>query len=65
MGGRVETFVDGRNLVQLAGIGYATELDYLTEAEQIEAEDLAAELMQDALAGVDLRARLIGRAVSQ
>jgi hypothetical protein len=66
VGGRVETFADDRNLVQLAGVGYANELDYLTtEGERVAAEDLAAELMLDALAGVDLRARLVGEAIER
>jgi hypothetical protein len=45
--------------------GWRSELNYMSDAEAEAAQDLEAELTLDALCGVDLRARLIGRAVSQ
>jgi hypothetical protein len=52
----------------LAGLflaGASTELSYLTADQADAARALEAELTADAAAGVDLRVRLIGRAVSQ
>lgn len=49
---------------QLLATGYLTELDHMTPDAQAEARALEAELLADAAAGVDLRIRLIGVAVS-
>lgn len=43
--------------------GMATELSYLETDEAETARALEAELLADAAAGVDLRVRLVGRAV--
>lgn len=61
VGGRVESIADGRTLGELVADGAASELDYLGAAAG-EALDLEGELTLDALAGVDVRARLVGRA---
>lgn len=45
--------------------GLMTELNYMTAEEAEAAVALEAELLKDAAAGVDLRIRLIGAAVSQ
>jgi len=45
--------------------GLASELNYMTAEQAEAARELEEELALDAIAGVDLRARLIGRAVSQ
>lgn len=45
--------------------GRSTELSYMTADQAAAAQDLEAELTLDAQAGVDLRVRLVGRAVSQ
>jgi len=45
--------------------GMFSELSYMTVDEQDAARALEAELLADAAAGVDLRIRLIGVAVSQ
>ncbi len=45
--------------------GLASELDYMTGDAADEARALETELLADAAAGVDLRARLVGTAVSQ
>jgi hypothetical protein len=68
VGGRVETFVDGRTFGELMADGLGTELSYLTPDAQAAAIALEEELTLDALdalAGVDLRARLVGAAISQ
>ncbi len=44
--------------------GLMTELNYMTTDEQAAAIALETELLLDAAAGVDLRIRLIGQAVS-
>lgn len=49
----------------LVAQGLMTELDYMTADEAEQALALEAELMLDAAAGVDLRVRLIGEAVSK
>jgi hypothetical protein len=49
----------------LVAAGLMTELDYMTSDEAARALALETELVADAKAGVDLRARLIGEAVSQ
>ena len=48
----------------LVMVGLAGELDYMTAEQADAARELEEELTLDAIAGVDLRARLIGRAVS-
>lgn len=63
VGGRVETFVDGRTLGELMVAGAASELDYMGDAAGA-ALDLEGELTLDAAAGVDVRARLVGGACS-
>jgi hypothetical protein len=55
---------DGRTVSQLLAAGALTELAHLDADAQVAARDLEAELILDALAGVDLRARLIARACS-
>lgn len=52
------------NLGELVLMGMATELDYLDTDAAETALALEAELLLDAAAGVDLRIRLIGTAVS-
>ena len=52
------------SLNTLLAAGMLTELDYMTADEAEAAAALEAELILDAQAGVDLRARLIGVAVS-
>ena len=64
VGGRVSVHVDGRTFGELMADGLGTELSYLTPDAQAAAIALEEELTLDALAGVDLRARLIGRACS-
>ena len=49
----------------LVAAGLMTELDYMTADEAERALALEAELVADAKAGVDLRVRLIGEAVSK
>lgn len=61
--GRVETFVDGRGLADL--ILAAGELSYMSPDAAMTAAALEAELTLDARAGVDLRVRLVGAAISQ
>lgn len=56
---------DTRTLSQLLATGVLTELSYMSADEQLAAQALEAELIQDAKAGVDVRVRLIGAAVSQ
>ena len=65
VGGRVEQIPDGRTLKALYRDGTATELDYLTEPERTAASELEFELMVDAAADVDLRARLVAHACSR
>lgn len=48
----------------LAG-GLLSELDYMPADAQVRARQLELALLADAAAGVDLRIRLIGSAVSQ
>lgn len=55
---------DDRTVSQLLAAGALTELTYLDADAQVAARDLEAELILDALAGVDLRVRLIARACS-
>jgi hypothetical protein len=64
VGGRVEVSIDGRTLGALVAAGVAAELDYLPPSERARAEALGEELVLDALAGVDPRARLVGLACS-
>lgn len=52
------------SLNTLLAAGMLSELDYMTADEAEAAAALEAELILDAQAGVDLRARLIGAAVS-
>lgn len=63
IGGRVESAPDTRTLGELIVQGGGTELDYLG-AGACDAIDLELDLTLDAVAGVDLRARLVGRACS-
>jgi hypothetical protein len=44
--------------------GFAGELSYMSDADALTARTLERELLADAAAGVDLRARLIGAACS-
>lgn len=53
-----------KTLNQLLAHGLLTELDYMTADEAEAATALEAELTADAQAGVDLRIRLVGAAVS-
>jgi len=62
VGGRVETHVDGRGLADL--ILAADELSYMSPDAAMAAVALEQELTLDALAGVDLRVRLVGASVS-
>lgn len=55
---------DSRTFGALVADGLGTELSYLTPDAQAAAIALEEELTLDALCGVDLRARLIGRACS-
>lgn len=45
--------------------GLMTELSYMSAEAQVAAQGLETELLKDAAAGVDLRARLVGVAVSK
>lgn len=63
VGGRIESTVDLRGLGALLADGAASELDYLGAAASA-ALDLEGDLTLDAIAGVDLRARLVGMACS-
>ena len=65
VGGRVSVHVDGRTFGELMADGLGTELSYLTPDAQAAAIALEEELTLDALAGVDLRVRLVGAAISQ
>ncbi len=49
----------------LLALGMMTELSYMSADDQAAALALEAELLADAHAGVDLRIRLVGAAVSQ
>lgn len=51
-------------LNQLLAAGILTELNYMPADEATAARALEAELLADATAGVDLRARLVAAAVS-
>ena len=53
------------SLNQLLAAGLLEELSYMMTEEAEQAVALEAELMLDAAAGVDLRARLIGFEVSK
>lgn len=57
--------IEAISLNQLLAHGLLTELSYMTADEAEAATALEAELIADAQAGVDLRIRLIGAAVSQ
>lgn len=57
--------MNNATLNTLVAVGLMTELDYMTADEQARARALEAELVADAKAGVDLRVRLIGEAVSK
>lgn len=52
------------SLNQLLAAGLMTELSYMPTDAQEAAAALEAELLADAAAGVDLRIRLVGAAVS-
>ena len=65
VGGRVSVHVDGRTFGELMADGLGTELSYLTPDAQAAAIAREEELTLDALAGVDLRVRLVGAAVSR
>lgn len=56
---------DSRTFGALVADGLGTELSYLTPDAQAAAIALEEELTLDALAGVDLRVRLVGAAVSR
>ncbi len=58
------TQIDTRTLNQLLAAGLLTELSHLDADAAEVARALEAELIADAQAGVDLRIRLIGTAVS-
>jgi hypothetical protein len=53
-----------QTMTNLVAAGLMTELSYMSTDAQATAVALEAELLADAAAGVDLRIRLIGAAVS-
>jgi hypothetical protein len=55
---------DPRTISQILAAGYISELSHLDADAQLAARTLEAELLADAAAGVDVRIRLIGEAVS-
>lgn len=57
--------MNNATLNTLVAAGLMTELSHMTSDEAERALALETELMLDAKAGVDLRARLIGEAVSK
>jgi len=57
--------MNNATLNTLVAAGLMTELDYMTADEAASALALETELVEDAKAGVDLRVRLIGEAVSK
>jgi hypothetical protein len=57
--------MDMETLNTLVAQGWMTELNYMTEQAAEAARALEAELLKDAKAGVDVRVRLVGVAVSQ
>lgn len=59
-----DVHLDMQTLNTLVASGLMTELDYMTADQAEAAIALEAELLADAAAGVDLRIRLVGAAVS-
>jgi hypothetical protein len=61
----MKTLTNNKEMNTLVAQGFMTELSYMTPEAAETARALEAELTRDAAAGVDLRIRLVGAAVSQ